>query len=40
MTMAYNDTVTDSLTVQATKIGHEDFSERVNSLAYILGATG
>lgn len=40
MTMAYNDTVTDGLTVQATKIGHEDFSERVNSLAYILSAVG
>lgn len=40
MTMAYNDTVTDGLTVQATKVGHDDFSERVNSLAYILGASG
>ena len=40
MTMAYNDTVTDGLTVQATKIGHEEFSESVNSLAYILGAFG
>ena len=32
--MAYNDTVTDALTVQATKFGVKDGNENLNSLSY------
>ena len=38
--MAYNDTVTDSLIVYGSKLGHEEFNEQLNSLAYIFNCIG
>lgn len=38
--MAYCDTVTDALTVQASKIGVEDGNENLNSFSYLMQATG
>jgi hypothetical protein len=38
--MAYNDTVTDAMTVQASKSGVEDANENLNSICYMLQALG
>ena len=40
LTMAYNDTVTDALTVQASKFGAPDGSENLNSLCYMMQGFG
>lgn len=40
LTMAYNDTVTDGLIVHGSKLGHEEFNEQLNSLAYIFNGIG
>lgn len=34
--MAYNDTVTDAMTVQAAKLGVENGCENLNSLSYLM----
>ena len=38
--MAYNDTITDALTVTASKTGVEDANENLNSICYMLQAIG
>lgn len=38
--MAYNDTVTDALTCQASKLGVEDGTENLNTLSYLLQGIG
>lgn len=38
--MAYCDTVTDALTVQASKIGVQDGNENLNSFSYLMQAIG
>lgn len=38
--MAYNDTVTDAMTVQASKSGVEDGTENLNAICYFMQAVG
>jgi len=38
--MAYNDTLTDALTVQAAKFGVKDGNENLNSLSYFMQGLG
>ena len=38
--MAYCDTVTDALTVQAAKMGGDDVNENLNSFSYAMQAIG
>ena len=38
--MAYNDTVTDAMTVMATKQGFESGCENLNSICYFMQAIG
>ena len=38
--MAYNDTVTDALTVQASKKGVQDGTENLNAICYFMQAIG
>ena len=38
--MAYNDTVTDAMTVMATKQGFEDGNENLNAICYSMQAVG
>lgn len=38
--MAYNDTVTDAMTVMAAKQGFENGSENLNSICYFMQAVG
>jgi MFS family permease len=40
MNMAYNDTITDALTVQAAKFGVEDGNENLNSISYLMQGIG